>query len=206
MLALIATTTPSSYAQKYFTQTCIATGTSANRECNSACTLIKTVPLNNNAILLATPINAGLNAHPIGVWYKQVGSIWYWSVINQDAKPMLDGSTFNVEYYAIPDPNFQFVHHVYQPGATQSIFTSYIDHVNLNGNPKANFRYIANGNGTNLYPISFKYDVAVGKWYLSNDNHKALDLGAAYNIVIYSINAFGKSDIPLDTIHIKKKP
>ncbi|MFI5187618.1 MAG: hypothetical protein ACHQF0_12885 [Chitinophagales bacterium] len=223
LFASIVTTAVSSYAQQHFTLTCNNSGntggpltrTTGSRECNSACALIYSPPLDDKAILLATSSNA--NSRLLGVWWKKVDGQWVWNVNYQDAKTMNYGEQFDVVYFANPDPNYQFVHQVYQPGTTQTIYTSYIDHINLNGNPNANFRYIANGNGTNLYPVTFKYDPAVSKWYLYNTNGKALDIFAAYNIVIDPTNAFGKSNIivdttnpkiitkPIDTIPVKKK-
>jgi hypothetical protein len=198
LLALVATTALSSSAQQHFTQTC----STANRECNSACTVINTLPLGSNAILLATPKNAG--SRLIGVWYKKVNGNWTWNVNYQDAKTMSYGDQFDVQYFATPDSNYQFVHRVYPNTTTvQKVDTSYINHVNLNGKPNAIFHYIANGNGTNMYAVTFQYSAARGKWYLFNDNHKPLDYGAAYNIVIESIPVLGKPRITVDTIHRK---
>jgi hypothetical protein len=199
LLVFIVTTALSSYAQQHFTQTC----TTANRECNSACTVINTVQLGSNAILLATPVNAG--SRLIGVWYKKVNGNWVWTVNYQDAQTMSFGTQFDVQYFAQPDSNYEFVHHVYPSTTTiKQVDTSYINHVNLNGNPNAVFHYIANGNGTNMYAVTFQYNAAAGKWYLFNDNHKRLDYGAAYNIVIESIPVLGKPNIIVDTIHRKK--
>lgn len=206
LLASVITTAVSSHAQQHFTQTCIATGTAANRACNSACTVIHTPQLNGQAILLATKLSGDANSGDLGVWYVKMGQDSFWNVNNQDAKTMLDGSTFNVEYYANPDPNYEFVYQVNPSGTTQLIYNSYIDHINLNGNPNAVIRYMARGNGTNMYPIRFQYDAAAGKWYISNINGKAFDGKASYNIVIGPGNAFGKSNIPVDTVHKKNIP
>jgi hypothetical protein len=202
LLALTLSTAINSNAQQHFTLTCNnTTNNTGCRECNTACALIYTPQLNASSILLARQLSGA--SHPLGVWYKPVNGMWLWNVNYQDAKTMNLGEKFDVEYYENPDPNYQFVHHVYQPGATQKVNKSYIDHINLNGKPKANFRYIANGNGTNLYPITFKYDASPGvnKWYLYNTNGKELDLGAVYNIVIDPKAAFNKSDILVDPTH-----
>jgi|SRR5450755_2629105 len=210
LLVIVVTTALSSYGQQYFTQTCdtiYSNGHLGNSECNGVCTLIRSPQLNDKAILLATPLTAGLNPHLIGVWYKQVGvssnAVWYWCVINQDGVHMRNGSSFNVQYFANPDPEYQFVHKVNPTATFQTIYKSYIDHVHLNNNPKADFRYIAIGNGTNMWPVTFKYDAAAGKWYLFNDNNKAFDGKASYNIVINPVNAFGKPVISVDTVHKK---
>jgi hypothetical protein len=210
LFALVVTTALSSYAQQHFTQTCDTTnngGRVANRECNNSCTLIYSPLLNENAILLVTPLTGSLNPHLLGVWYKKVNGIWYWCIVNQDAVRMPPLSQFSVEYYANPDPNYQFVHYAYPTGSNRSltVYNSYIDNPKLNNNPKANFRYIARGNGTNMYPVKFKYDAAAHKWYMFNNTtpHKAFDGEAAYNIVINPTDAFGKSDVIIDTAHPK---
>ncbi len=202
LFALIATMTLHSFAQQHLTLTCNnSTNTNGSRECNTACALIYTPPLNDKAILLAYQSPAG--SRTLGVWCKKVNGLWIWNVNYQDAKMMNYGEKFEVEYYDNPDPDYQFVHNVYQTPNAPKIDTSYIDHVNLNGNPKANFRYIARGNGTNMYPVTFQYDRVKARWYLFNTNHKQLDLFAAYNIVIEKGNAFTKPDITIDTSHPK---
>ena len=198
LIALIAS---GSYAQQHFTLTC----TNLTRNCNNACTAIYNPQLDSGAILLATPSTALAtpfgtsvsNSHVLGICWIQVNGKWLWSVNYQDAQTMNLGTTFDVQYFAQPDPNYQFVHHVNQPGASRTTYTSYIDHVNLNGNPNAVFHYIANGNGTHMYPVTFKYDAAEGKWYLTNNNNQPFAFDAAYNIVIESI-PLGKSNIIVD--------
>lgn len=182
LLVLIASTTISSYAQQQFTQIT----TKENRSCGSACTLLDVPDLNGNsgAIILVTPLTEDINPHPVGVYYTKVNGNWRWSIINLDAKLMNLDSKFNVRYFSTPDSN-QFVHYVHQNNLNyHKIDTSYINHVGLNGNPKAQFQFIVNGNGTNMYEVKFQYNAAVGKWYLFNTNHRELGLGIAYNIVI----------------------
>ncbi|MFI5187616.1 MAG: hypothetical protein ACHQF0_12875 [Chitinophagales bacterium] len=182
LASLFATTALSGYAQQQFTQIT----TKENRSCGSACTLLDVPDLNGNsaAIILVTPLTGDINPHPVGVYYTKVNGNWRWSIINLDAKLMNEGSKFNVQYFSKPDSN-QFVHYVHQNNLNyHKIDTSYINHAGLNGNPKARFQYIVNGNGTNMYEVKFQYNAAVGKWYLFNTNHRELGLGIAYNIVI----------------------
>lgn len=182
LFALIVTTASNSFAQQQFTQIT----TKENRSCGSACTLLDVPDLNGNsaAIILVTPLTEDINPHPVGVYYSKVNGNWRWGIINLDAKLMNEGSKFNVQYYSKPDSN-QFVHYVHQNNMNyHKIDTSYINHIGLNGNPKARFQYIVNGNGTNMYEVKFQYSTTVRKWYLFNTNHRELGLGIAYNIVI----------------------
>jgi hypothetical protein len=204
LLAFVVLTASRSDAQQHFTLTCNNSSspnrTTGSRECNSACALIYTPPLDDKAILLATSSNP--NSRLIGVWWKQVDGKWLWNVNYQDAQTMNYGDQFDVQYFANPDTNYQFVHKVNPTGNTQTIYNSYINHINLNGNPNAVFHYIARGNGWNMYPVTFKYDAAAAKWYLFNNTspQKAFDNGAAYNIVIIPL---GKPNIIIDTTHPK---
>jgi hypothetical protein len=212
LLALMVTTALSSYAQQHFTQISNTNSSTGNTACNNCCTLIRTPQINSKTILMASPSGSS-NTNGIAVWYIKVGPDSLWCIVDYPALPMPNGSKFEVDYYTNPDPNYQFIYRVNSTGTTQTIYNSYIDHVNLNGNPKANFRYIARGNGTNMWPVKVQYDAAVGKWYMFNDTnpHKAFDGQASYNIVIDPTNALGKSNIIVDTTHpkiipVKKKP
>ena len=135
-----------------------------NSYCNSTCTLLDIADLNKNpaAIVFATPIVDGsvtLNPHPIGVHFINDK----WSIFNLDQAAMPAGSKFNVQYFAKPDPNYQFVHVVTKESLQENNTRSFINHPTLNNNPEAKFQYIVNGFGNNRYEINAKYDQNAGQ-------------------------------------------
>src|SRR5688572_7786916 len=127
-------------AQKQF----IHIATKANNYCNSTCTLLDILELNNNptAILLVMPVkekNLTENNHPIGVYYINKK----WRIFNADQTTITEGSKFNVIYYENADAN-RFVH-VVTPENWQTDGT-FIDHPALNNNPDAKFEFSQNWN------------------------------------------------------------
>ena len=163
-----------------------------NSYCNSTCTLINIRELNGNrnAVVIATPIveNGYAYTHPIGVHFINDK----WSVINLDQQTMPPGSKFNVKYYAAPDPQLQFVHTVSSENLASNNTRSFIDHAGLNDNPRAQFRFISNGNGNgnNMFNIRIEFDSSAGKWYVYSIKKRPLDTNIAFNIILLS-----KSDI-----------
>ena len=199
LLALIITTTVSSFAQQQIT---IISG-KENNYCNAACTLVNIPELINNpdAIIFVTPIAKIL--HPIIAYY----TVKQWSILNLDNSPMIPGTQFSVQYYTQPDTN-HFVHVVTQQNLQKN--GSYIDHAGLNDNPNAQIRFFQNwapsirGGLYNRYDIKIQYDTTAGRWYMFNVNGRQLDYADAYNIAISSggnantIPVLGKSDIIVD--------
>ena len=180
---LIIVTAINSYAQQQFTQI----AGKANSYCNSTCTLLDIPELNKNpaAVVFATTLVEGgvnLNPHPIGVHFINDK----WSIFNLDQAAMPAGSKFNVQYFAKPNPNYQFVHVVTKESLQDNNTLSFIDHPMLNNNPEAKFQFIVNGLGNNRDEVNILFDKNAGKWYISNVNKKTFDYNVAYNIIIAS--------------------
>ena len=164
---LIIVTAINSYAQQQFTQI----AGKANSYCNSTCTLLDIPELNKNpaAVVFATTLVEGgvnLNPHPIGVHFINDK----WSIFNLDQAAMPAGSKFNVQYFAKPNPNYQFVHVVTKESLQDNNTLSFIDHPMLNNNPEAKFQFIVNGLGNNRDEVNILFDKNAGKWYISNVN------------------------------------
>ena len=173
-------------AQKQFT----VTSSKANNYGNGTCTLFDNPDLNGNptAIIFVTAVEVNginLDPHPICAYYngKQ------WSVMNTDNSTMPAGSQFNVQYYATADEK-DFVHIVTRENLVKN--NSYIDHAGLNGNPKAKFQFFQNvapnirGGLVNSADAKIQYDESTGKWFVSNNNGKTMDIATGYNIAIGS--------------------
>jgi hypothetical protein len=172
----------SSHAQQEFTLTTSAANIT------SAQALINLPDLNGNpdAIIVATPQGntASLNTHPPGVWYYS--GKWY--LFNTDFAPMLAGLTYKVNYFLAPGTN-GFLHLVTQQNLGAE--GSYIDNPALNNKPNAQFAILQNhspdtraGSWRNPNAAKTGYNIASGKWYITNVNGQPLQKGCAYNIFI----------------------
>ncbi len=200
LFILSAITILSAKAQQQFIQV----ADKKNSYCNSTCTLLDIPDLNKNsaAVVFATALIEGgvnLNPHPIGVHFINDK----WSIFNLDQAAMPAGSKFNVQYFAKPDPNYQFVHVVTKENLQENNTRSFINNPTLNNNPKAKFHWIVNGLGNNRDEVNVQYENNVGQWYIYNLNKKTFDYNVAYNIVIESVTkqatAYPVTSVPAST-------
>ncbi|HSU26838.1 MAG TPA: type VI secretion system tube protein Hcp [Chitinophagaceae bacterium] len=173
------------YHQVYSQQQFIHTVTKQNINCNNGCSVMDIPELNKNpgAIIFVTPVEGGVNVtrHPIGAYYMYLSK---WSIFNLDGSSIVEGTKFNVEYYAKPGPEqyVQVVERVNQTGRY------YIDHPGLDNNPGAQVRVFPtsspiNGALYNRSAIKIEYDASVSRWFIANINNEPLvGAGTAFNI------------------------
>ncbi len=186
LFAFISLVALSSIAQKKFT----VTSSKANNYCKGTCALFDNPELNANStaiIFITTAEVNGINLDPYPICAYYNGK--QWSVLNTDNSTMPVGSQFNVQYYTAADGK-DFVHIVTKENLVKNI--SYIDHAGLNGNPEAKFRFFQNlapnirGGLVNAAETKIKYDESAGKWFVSNNNGKSMEIATGYNIAIGS--------------------
>jgi type VI secretion system Hcp family effector len=160
--------------------------TKENTYCNGTCTLLDIPGLkgNPNAVIFVTNVAARGSSsvlHPVCAYYNNK----QWSVMNTDNSTMQPGTQFSVEYYLLQNEN-HFLHVVSKENLVKA--GSYIDHTGLNGNAGAliqvfqNFSPETRGGIVNTAATKVEYDVAMGKWFISNSNGKALNYATGYNI------------------------
>jgi len=150
-------------------------------------------PLTNgkpNAIVLITQASgAGINAHPIGVRYD----ILYrqWAVYNKDHTDMPEGAAFNV---LVPTTGTAAFFH-FATAANSSASVTFIDNPLTNNNPHAIVLVTQNWNpggvgGTpNNHPLGVLYDGSAHKWGIFNEDLATMPAGAAFNVVIPSVDS-----------------
>ncbi len=182
VLILIILSASAIFAQQQFTHTV----TAKNKYCNSTCSLIDIPELNNNpqAIIVVTPLtenSRNLNPHPVGVFYADPKK---WSVINVNGVAITEGAKFNVQYYPNPTPD-QFVYVTPRQGDAPCI-----DHVGLNDNPNAQFRFSATQSPRGAYynkeEVKIEFDASALKWCVASIRNQPILSDTAFNIVLTS--------------------
>lgn len=167
------------------------TATSANT--NGDYTLLDNPVSNNNpnAFVFATAnwnpngTYTGFDSHQTGVWYDR--SAGKWGIFNEDTTSMPVGASFNV--YILPQAfsDVEFVQTT--TTANTSGILTFINNLNLNGNPSANFLVTQNwnpgGNGGtfNNHAIGVWYDTSVGEWTIYNEDRATMATGVSFNVV-----------------------
>ena len=130
------------------------------------------------------------NNHPIGVWYSS--SAQKWAIFNQNAlSSMPIGADFNV---LIPATDSAvFVHTATDDNIAGN--ATYINHSLTNGNPNAILFVTQNWNPSggeigvyNDHPIGVYYASLSQKWAIFNQDDAAMPNGAAFNILIPSVD------------------
>ncbi len=193
-----------SHAQKQF----IHTASKENISCNYDCTRLDAAELDNNAaaVIFVTPVlEKGINVNPhlIGVYYFKTK----WNIFNLDGRPIPAGAKFAVEYFPRPDDtHFQYS---FSKADIQQDGSAFIDHPALNNNPTVQFISFpswntdSQGATTNREEIKIEYNIAAGRWSVSNVNKKPLFARVTYNI---SISAAGEKKIitPRTAVQIKE--
>jgi hypothetical protein len=150
-------------------------------------------PLTNgkpNAIVLLTQTSgAGTNAHPIGVRYDILHR--QWAVYNKDVTDVPEGAAFNV---LVPTTSNDAFFHTATAGNISASVT-FIDNPITNDNPHAIVLVTQNWNpggvgGTpNNHPIGVVYDGSEHKWGIFNEDLAAMPEGAAFNVLIPSVDS-----------------
>jgi len=159
-------------------QTLVQTVTKGNLGCNSTCSVVDVPDLANNpdAIVFVTPLRSGRsNPHRIGAYYMYLKK---WSIFNLDGVAMVEGATFQVEYYVRPEAN-QFVYTVQDSG-------SCIDHVGLNGDARSQLRIFPTSSPTRgaLFSkgdVSAQYNTKSQRWCVTTTEGPPA-AGTSFNI------------------------
>jgi hypothetical protein len=171
-----------SHAQQEFT----LTTSGANITSSQALINLPELNGNPNAIINVIPqgTTSSVNTNPLGVWYYT--GRWY--VFNTNFNPMLPGLIYKIQYFLMEGPN-QFLHLVTQ--ANLGAEGSYIDNPALNNKPNVQFSIMQNhspdmraGSWRNPNAAKTGYNIASGKWYITNVNGQPIQKGCAYNIII----------------------
>ncbi len=179
LIILSASATP---AQQQF----VHTVTTANKYCNSVCSLIDNPALNNNpnAIIIITPIlvnGVNPNPHPVGTYLVDGKK---WSIMNADNVTIADGAKFNIQYWANPTAA-QFVYVIPAVGVAPCI-----NHAVLNNNSRAQILFSITGSPRGAYfnkeEVKIEYNATAFKWCVANVNGQPVKSETAYSIVITS--------------------
>jgi hypothetical protein len=136
-------------------------------------------------------VGGAYNAHPVGVWYNDIGG--QWAVFNEDNVSMPVGASFNV-LVPISDTTV-FVHEA--TAGNSSGNSTFLDHPLLNGRPNAKILITQNWNpggglgGTyNAHPVGVWYSVAYGKWAIFNEDGTVMPAGAAFNVLVEPVGIY----------------
>jgi hypothetical protein len=147
---------------------------------------------NPNAIVFVTPnYNPGggcpcmYDSHPIGVFYSTVAGN-KWAIFNQDHAAMPLTASFNV--FVLTAGAGVFVHTA-TAGNSAGDYTK-IDNPLTNGNPNAIVFATPNWNPGGVgatyenHNIGVYYNTLAGKWAIFNQDHAAIPVNAAFNVLV----------------------
>jgi hypothetical protein len=144
-----------------------------------------------------------------GVWYNS--STQRWNLYNENRKPMLVHSTFNV-FVADSGTGHAFIHTA-AAGNSSGNFTQ-ITHPLADGHPNAvihiTHNYSPPAGGTPVYdsiPLGVFYASATGKWCIYHqDNLSPIAANAAYNVLIESATPSAIDEVGVNVTAISAFP